>query len=606
MPSDFELLLCCRWFLAEQDGSRLCLFYLPGKFSAAVSRKKRKRAAERGMAHSGFVFGGEEPGKKQSFYDEEVLPMLELKDVSVWLSQNNRPLAEHFSFALNRGDKAAIIGEEGNGKSTLLKLIYDESLVDGYVDHSGQIIKKGRAAYLPQMMEEQDLAKTVAGYFEGQDTAGRAGLLASLGLAADFLRSHRRVSTLSGGEKVKIQLARILMEEPDVLLLDEPTNDLDIETLEWMENYIRRSRAPVLFVSHDETLIENTANVIIHMEQLVRKTRCRISVTHAGYREYLAARRQSFDKQEQVARKQRADYGRQMERWRQVYDRVDHEQRVISRQDPGGGRLLKKKMKAVLSQEKRFERQAESFLDFPEEEAAILTRFSEDIRLPKGKTVLDFSLPELRIGERVLARNLRLFVSGGEHVGIVGRNGAGKSTLLAALWEELRNRRDITACYMPQDYSQKLNYDQTPVEYLAANYTKEDITRARTYMGSMKFTHEEMTGKIGRLSGGQRAKLLFLDMVLRNAGVLLLDEPCAGMVESEMEELRELVLFVKRKFAVSIVLIEHHMSFVMRLADRIKVLDFGVTIAEGSAEEVQNNPRVIEAYLGGGQKNDSE
>ena len=200
----------------------------------------------------------------------------------------------------------------------------------------------------------------------------------------DFLRSHRRVSTLSGGEKVKIQLARILMEEPDVLLLDEPTNDLDIETLEWMENYIRRSRAPVLFVSHDETLIENTANVIIHMEQLVRKTRCRISVTHAGYREYLAARRQSFDKQEQVARKQRADYGRQMERWRQVYDRVDHEQRVISRQDPGGGRLLKKKMKAVLSQEKRFERQAESFLDFPEEEAAILTRFSEDIRLPKG------------------------------------------------------------------------------------------------------------------------------------------------------------------------------------------------------------------------------
>ncbi|WP_256557063.1 ATP-binding cassette domain-containing protein [Hydrogeniiclostridium mannosilyticum] len=517
------------------------------------------------MAHSGFVFGGEEPGKKQSFYDEEVLPMLELKDVSVWLSQNNRPLAEHFSFALNRGDKAAIIGEEGNGKSTLLKLIYDESLVDGYVDHSGQIIKKGRAAYLPQMMEEQDLAKTVAGYFEGQDTAGRAGLLASLGLAADFLRSHRRVSTLSGGEKVKIQLARILMEEPDVLLLDEPTNDLDIETLEWMENYIRRSRAPVLFVSHDETLIENTANVIIHMEQLVRKTRCRISVTHAGYREYLAARRQSFDKQEQVARKQRADYGRQMERWRQVYDRVDHEQRVISRQDPGGGRLLKKKMKAVLSQEKRFERQAESFLDFPEEEAAILTRFSEDIRLPKGKTVLDFSLPELRIGERVLARNLRLFVSGGEHVGIVGRNGAGKSTLLAALWEELRNRRDITACYMPQDYSQKLNYDQTPVEYLAANYTKEDITRARMYMGSMKFTHEEMTGKIGRLSGGQRAKLLFLDMVLRNAGVLLLDEPTRNFSPLSSPVVRQTL----RDFGGAIISISHDRKYLQEACDHV-------------------------------------
>ena len=97
------------------------------------------------MAHSGFVFGGEEPGKKQSFYDEEVLPMLELKDVSVWLSQNNRPLAEHFSFALNRGDKAAIIGEEGNGKSTLLKLIYDESLVEMCIRDSPER-KMGRAS----------------------------------------------------------------------------------------------------------------------------------------------------------------------------------------------------------------------------------------------------------------------------------------------------------------------------------------------------------------------------------------------------------------------------------------------------------------------------
>lgn len=451
--------------------------------------------------------------------------MLELKNITIHLKKDGRCIADNFSFTLGRGEKAAIIGEEGNGKSTLLKYIYQQELVEPYCSYSGEVLKKGRAAYLPQFMEESAGALSLAEYFADTEYYLHMDMLHRLGLEAEFILSGQRLSTLSGGEKVKVQLARLLMEEPDILLLDEPTNDLDIPTLQWLEGFIAQSRLPILYISHDEALIENTANVIVHMEQIIRKTQCRITVSRCPYREYLARRRNSFAHQEQVAKKQRDDYDRQMKKWRKIYNRVDHEQQAISRQDPGGGRLLKKKMHAVLSMGKRFEREKEEFLDFPEEEEAILTRFDPAIRLPAGKTVLDFSLDRLCAGGRTLSRDIRLHVCGGAHIGIIGRNGVGKSTLLGLLWQALKGREDIIAAFMPQNYAEALPLDKTPIAYLAESYTREEVTRARSCMGSMRFTHEEMTGAIEDLSGGQKAKILFLDMVLRGANVLLLDEP---------------------------------------------------------------------------------
>lgn len=451
--------------------------------------------------------------------------MLELKNVSLYLKKDGRNITEDFSFTLKSGDKAVLIGEEGNGKSTLLKFIYQPSFVEEYCSYSGEVITKCKMAYLPQFMEEKDCALSLAEYFASTEYYMHTDVLSKLGLTIDFILSEQKLATLSGGEKVKVQLARLLMEEPDILLLDEPTNDLDIATLQWLESFITESRLPILYISHDETLIENTANVIVHMEQIVRKTKCRISVVRCSYHEYLSYRKSSFAHQEQVAKKQRDDYHKQMEKWRQIYNRVDHEQNVITRQNAGGGRLLKKKMHSILSMGKRFEREKENFLDFPQEEEAILAKFDETIHLPSGKTVLDFSLDHLCIQERVLSCNLKLYIAGNAHVGITGKNGAGKSTLLALLWRELKPRQDIIAAYMPQNYAEILDFNKTPIEHLADNYTKDDVTKARTYMGGMKFTHEEMTGKIGNLSGGQKAKILFLDMVLRKANVLLLDEP---------------------------------------------------------------------------------
>lgn len=458
--------------------------------------------------------------------------MLEIKNLSLALRADGRPLAQNFSFTLNRGDKAVLIGEEGNGKSTLLKYLYNPALVEPYCEGTGQVLCRGRAAYLPQLPEPALLGQTVAQLFEDAEVHAHWEVLSALGLPAALLGSSRQLNTFSGGEKVKLQLARLLMEDPDLLLLDEPTNDLDIPTLLWMENFIRTTRLAVLYVSHDETLIENTANVILHVEQLIRKTRCRITVTRAGYRDYLAARQANFAKQAQVAQKQREDYQKQMARWQQIHDKVEQDQNSVSRQDPSSGRLLKKKMKSVQAQGKRFEREKEEFLEFPETEEAILTRFSPQISLPAGKTVVQLVLPHLTVLAQptaacspLLAQNLCLTVTGPQHVGITGKNGAGKSTLLAVLWQQLQPRSDITAAYMPQNYAEKLPGSVSPVEYLAQRYTKAEVTRARTFLGSMKFTHQEMTGPIRALSGGQKAKLLFLEMVLQNADVLLLDEP---------------------------------------------------------------------------------
>lgn len=495
--------------------------------------------------------------------------MLELKDISIRLKCDDRSIIENFSFTLMPGDKAVIIGEEGNGKSTLLKFVYDPSLISDYCEFSGKVITNAHLAYLPQMMPEELYDVTLAEYFGETEYYYHFDTINMLGLDVDFLLSEQKLGTLSGGEKVKVQLCRMMMDDPDVLLLDEPTNDLDIETLTWLEDFISDSKLPVLYISHDETLIEKTANVILHMEQLIRKTKCRMTVTRASYRDYLASRRSTFDHQEQVAHKQRADYAKQMERWRRIYERVNHEQSSISRSDPSGGRLLKKKMHSVQSMGKRFEREKENFVEFPQEEEAIITKFDESISLPNGKIVLDLSLDTLSNGTSVLSENIELTVTGGEIVGITGRNGAGKSTLLKYIWELLSQRTDIIASYMPQNYADVLEYDKTPIEHLASRFAKEDITRARTFMGSMRFTHEEMTGKIGALSGGQRAKILFLDMVLKGANVLVLDEPTRNFSPLSSPVVRHALA----DFGGTIISISHDRKYLTEVCDTVYELD---------------------------------
>lgn len=466
--------------------------------------------------------------------------MLQIKNLTITHRKDLREILKDFRFVLNPGDRAVIIGEEGNGKSTLLKWIYNPELIEEYAEVSGERVCTGeRLGYLCQELPMEEKEKTVYEFFCDcplfweQTPKELAGLARQLHLETEFFYGEQKMKTLSGGEKVKAQMARLLMQQPTILLLDEPSNDIDIETLEWLETLIVESERPVLFISHDETLIERTANVVIHMEQLKRKTESHYTVARMPYRKYLEERANRLENQEQQAQNERRAEKIRKEKFQRIQQTVEHEQNVISRQDPHGARLLKKKMKAVKSLERRYAREAEDMTERPETEEAIFFKIGENVHVPAGKTVLEYSLEELRTPfdeetqeqGTLLAKDIFLRIKGAEKVCIIGRNGAGKTTLLKKMAEELLTREDIHAVYMPQNYEELLAAEQTPVEFLTVTGDKDEITRIRTWLGSLKYTADEMAHPILELSGGQKAKVLLLKMSMSNADVLILDEP---------------------------------------------------------------------------------
>lgn len=499
--------------------------------------------------------------------------MVQVKNLTIFHRKDLTTLVEGLSFVLNPGDRGAIIGEEGNGKSTLLKLLYDPALVDAYAEWTGEIETQGKKmGYLAQELSPEELGMSVwefcqgAPCFEEADPKRLARTAAQLGLESDLFYDWRPLSTLSGGERVKLRLGLLLLEEPDALLLDEPSNDLDLQTLRWLEDFLLSVKVPVLYISHDVPLLERTANLIIHLERLGRRDIPRATVLRCGYRDYVERRSVAFAQQEQQARKEKAELDKKMERFRKIRDKVEYQQATISRQDPHGGRLLKKKMHSVQSMGRRFEREKADMTQMPQWEKAIFASFDDQKGfLPAGKTVLRLDLPELTVEDRVLARNVRLWVDGPERIGIVGNNGVGKSTLLKAVAQVLLPRQDIRAVYMPQNYDEGLLRERTPVELLAPSGRKEDMTLARTMLGSMQYKLEEMDHPAAQLSGGQRAKLLYLGMVFQGANVLILDEPTRNFSPASSDVIRQALA----RFPGCIISVSHDRLYLKEVCTRI-------------------------------------
>lgn len=494
---------------------------------------------------------------------------MQVQNLTITLNKDLRTLVHGLSFTLGKGDKVAVIGEEGDGKSTLLKLIFDKSLAP-YASYTGTILKQGkRPGYLAQELFPGENSLSAFEYLSRRSGAPEAwtAAAAELGLSPGLLKSDRPVSTLSGGERVKLQLAAILAEQPDFLLLDEPSNDLDLSALEWLERFINRCGLPVLYVSHDETLLERTANAVIHLEQLRRKTNPRCTVARTPYRQYVSERLAGIVRQEQVARKERSEFEKRQERWGRLYQKVDQAQAQISRQDPHGGQLLKKKMKSVKAAGKRFDREAQRLPLLPEAENAIALTWDNCSPLPIGKNVLDLDWPGLKTSDgTLLSGPIRLTIKGGDHICIVGGNGAGKSTLLRHVTAELLPRSDLKTAYMPQDYGELLDLAQTPAGFLTGGRTdRETLTMVRTRLGSMKYTADEMNRPAAELSGGQKAKLLLLKTALDGCNVLILDEPSRNFSPMSAPVVREAL----KRFPGTIISVSHDRKWIQEVCSRV-------------------------------------
>ena len=491
--------------------------------------------------------------------------MLEVSNLSIKIQ--DRYLVKNLSLTLNKGDKLAIIGEEGNGKSTLLKGILG---ICKYAEVTGNINLKGNTiGYLAQSMSENELSKKVHDFLfkDDNDYYEKANNLYKhlelLNLSEKVL--EQKIGTLSGGEKVKIGLLKLLINEYDILFLDEPTNDLDLDSLEWLEKFINNIDKPIMYVSHDETLLANTANMILHLEQIMKKTDCRNTLLKIDYDTYVTQRLKKIDKQTQIANFEKRTFNKQQEKLRKIMQKVEHQQNTISRKDPHGAQVLKKKMHTLKSQEKRLDET--KITEIPDVEENI-NFFFEDVSIPKTKNIISLDIPKLTIQDKLLSENINLDIIGNTHLCIIGQNGVGKSTLIKLIYEKLKNREDIKVGYMPQTYDDIFaNYDYA-LSFLCPSGNKDDITKARMYLGNMKFTRDEMTSKIKDLSNGTKAKLFLIKLVLEKYNVLILDEPTRNVSPLSNPVIRK----VLKEFKGTIISISHDRKYIAEVIDNLYIL----------------------------------
>lgn len=482
--------------------------------------------------------------------------MLQIQNLTIIQEKDWHTLIEKLTMTINVGDKVAIIGEEGTGKSTLLQYIYSPEIIANYTNVSGQIINHFCAmGYLPQILPQEDNQLSIRDYlyrdinYDLFDFHLLYQFAATLHFDSQRFEDNKQtVGQLSGGEKIKLQLLKILAHHPDLLLLDEPSSDLDIETLTWLEHFIAQSPLTILFISHDEQLLSKAATHIIHLEQIKKGSQVQSTSSALDYKTYKNNRQKAQMRQEKIARKEREKQQERLEKLNRAKSAVRHDLTVTK--NDVQGRLLSKKMKNLLSREKRFNREAENFTELPDNPDTIALFFADIEPLPTQKVLLSYHAEKLITGQVI-----DLTIKGQEKIALIGRNGIGKTMLIRKIYQDLAAKTGISVGYLPQEYTETIDQNQTALNFLSQTGREEE---ARTLLASLKFNRKEILHPISELSGGQKAKLFLAKMVFERNNVLLLDEPTRHFSPTSQPEIRRLLA----DYPGAIISISHDRTFI--------------------------------------------
>ena len=533
--------------------------------------------------------------------------MLIISNLSLILKKDLRVLIKDFSLTVNKKDKIGIIGEEGNGKSSLLKAIYNQEEASKYLEIKGTInIKNEKIGYLPQMVEKELLEKSVYELLNEKidysllDYKKYYFYIDKFNLDEEkLLSSSLLVGNLSGGERIKLFLLIELMKEPTVLLLDEPSNDLDLLSLNLLEELIIDLDIPVIFISHDEHFLSRCANRIVHIESLKSKSEARVSVKNLSYDDYYQTREDFLDKNIREFNKDKENFEKKIEKYNRVYQSVNYALNTVSRQAPSVAKNLKDKMHSIKSMEKRYIKEKENLTQKYEVEDAINLKFDN---LDKGrsgssnskinylvdanKEVLDLNIDPLKAnsGITLIDKQISLYIKGAKKVALIGENGVGKTTLLRFIYHELKKNTSFKVGYMSQNYEDELLNYLSPLDYLSKTLNvsnKEDLTKIQTYLGSLKLTYEEMNRSISSLSGGEKAKIFFAKLILEKDNIMLLDEPTRNI--SPLSN-KAFINSIKEYNGV-LIAVSHDRNFVYQVFDDIYELDKENGLKKISKEE---------------------